>query len=116
MGVYKGIKWCGLRESTLGSSPSHYGFWGCRGNLEDLKGEIGWGQPGVWGFFVIQTPRLLGNGDANEGSLQDSPLKLLQAPLRGSAHVLGVPDGEDGELCFAKARKLQTRCLKDEWS
>lgn len=109
MGVYKGIKWCGLRESTLSPSPSHYELWGCRGNLEDSKGEMSWGQPWVWGFFVTQTSRLLGNGHARV------PWKMVHTSLQEKAPwVLGVPDEEDAELCFGGKRKLQARCLKGE--
>lgn len=31
--------------------------------------------------------------------------QLTQAPLKASPQVSDIPDGEDGQLCFEKAKK-----------
>lgn len=62
-------------------------------------------------FGVSLSLRPLGcRGMGMQGPLRR---QLRQAPLRARPQVLDFPGGEDGQLRFGQARKLQTRCLKD---
>ena len=109
MGVYKGIKWCGLREH---SGPLPLPLWalGVQGEPGGLEKKSGLGPVLDLGFFVAQTWGCWGM--VMQGSLERRFTKPHQAPLRENPQVLGVPDGSGGELCFGQARSLQTRCLK----
>lgn len=108
MGVYKGIKWCGLREHS-GLLPLPLWALGVQGEPGGLERSSGFDvslsrrPPGCWGMVM-------------RGRLGRRFTDPSQAPLRESPQVLGVPDGEEGELRFRQGRKLQTRCLKGEWS
>lgn len=78
MGVYKGIKWCGLREH---SGPLPLPLWalGVQQEPGGLERRRGWGQPWVWGFFVTKASRLLG-----DGKMRVSWEKVDKAPLSAS--------------------------------